>query len=615
MDNLRVRGIILLGLMGVILLLFVLRLFSIQVLSDEYARKGETNVIKTKPVLPSRGSIYDRRNNIYVSNQPMFTLMVTPQNLSIPDTSILLEHLDLSPAELDAALAKARNYSLYKESILARFIEPEVYGKLQEEIWQTEGLSFVTSNQRHYHRRVGANLLGYISEVGPTDIEQSREGLDEEDDGWYVAGDQIGQSGIERRYEDSLRGSKGYRKVLHDNHNREVGPYAEGRYDKPAIRGKDIMLGLDLNLQALGEKLLQNKRGSVVALDPQSGEILAFVSSPTYDPSILTGRELRRNWRQLRSDTLNPLFNRPLMAVYSPGSIFKIPLALVALQEGTLSLDTHYGCGGGWYRLGGKPGCHAHASPLAVHNAIRFSCNAFFAETYYNLLHSDRYPSFKEGYQTWYRYMRDFGFGSKLGVDIPYEKGGLIPTAERYNDWYGENRWVATTIISNSIGQGEILMTPLQMANMAAVVANRGTYRVPHFVRAIRPNDEADWTSMFYETRRTGISQQHFDPVVDAMAEVVASGTARRAFLSKIEVCGKTGTVENPHGEDHSVFVAFAPKDNPQIAIAVIIENCGFGGTWAAPAAACMIEKYLTGEVKEKSWEYQRLLRANFIDP
>ncbi len=615
MDNLRNRGVILLGIMGVVLLIYVVRLFSIQVLSKEYARQGETNVIKTKSVVPSRGSIYDRRGRVYVSNQPLFTLMVTPDALAIKDTSLLLEQLDMTHSELTEALEKARGWSRYKESVVARFIEPEVYGVLQEQLWETEGISFGITNKRHYHYPVGANLLGYTSEVGPTEIEQSKPLEGEEDDGWYVAGDQIGKSGIEREYEELLRGSKGYRKVLHDNHNREVGPYADGRYDVPATRGHDIMLGIDVDLQAFGEELMQNKLGSIVAISPETGEILAFVSAPGYDPNILTGRELRRNWRSLRSDSLNPLYNRPLMARYPPGSIFKIPQALIALQEGTLDVTTRYGCGGGWYRLGGKPGCHGHPSPIALDNAIRYSCNAYFAETYYSLLHHEKYENFYEAYNTWYRYMMSFGFGRELGVDIPYEVSGLIPTAERYDGWYGENRWVAKTIISNSIGQGEILLTPLQMANMAAIVANQGTYKVPHFVRAIQPPGEEDWSQVPYELQRTGIQRRHFVPVIDAMAEVVRSGTARRAFISDITVCGKTGTVENPHGEDHSVFIAFAPKENPQIALAVIIENGGFGGTWAAPAAACMIEKYLKGEIDEKSWEYRRLTTANFIDP
>ncbi|MEM9984862.1 MAG: penicillin-binding protein 2, partial [Bacteroidota bacterium] len=575
---------------------------------------GETNVIKTKSVVPPRGGIFDRRGNILVSNQPMFSMQVTPRDFSPSDTMYLLKYLELNPGEITQAWHKAEAYSRYKESTLARHIEPEDYGKLQEEMWHLNGVSFTVDNKRYYPHAVGANLLGYISEVGPVEIKQSKEEGLEENGGFYVAGDQVGKSGIESYYEDTLRGVKGYRKVLHDKHNREVGPYAGGRYDKPAIRGKDIMLGIDVELQAFGEKLLQNKKGSIVALDPKTGEILAFVSAPNYDPNVLTGRELRKNWRRLRGDTLNPLYNRPLMARYPPGSIFKIPMSLVALQEGVLNVDTRYGCGGGWYRLGGKPGCHAHASPLSLINAIRYSCNAYFAETYFNLLHHKQYESFYEGYETWYKYMDQFGFGRNLGVDIPYEVRGLIPSASRYDKWYGQNRWVAKTIISNSIGQGEILLTPLQMANMVAIVANRGFYKTPHFVRAVRDEASLDWRALSYRPEWTKIERRHFEPVIEAMQMVVESGTARRAFLKDIEVCGKTGTVENPHGEDHSVFVAFAPKDKPDIALAVIIENGGFGGTWAAPTAACMIEKYIHGEVREKKWELQRLLNANFID-
>jgi penicillin-binding protein 2 len=394
-----------------------------------------------------------------------------------------------------------------------------------------------------------------------------------------------------------------------------VGTYADGKYDQTAERGKDLMLGIDTELQALGERLMQHKKGSIVAIDPQSGEILAFVSAPTYDPNALTGREFSKNWRQLRSDSLNPLYNRPLMARYPPGSIFKIPLALTALSEGIIQPNTFYRCGGGFWRNGGKPGCHAHASPLALENAIRYSCNAYFSATYMDFLHADKWTDFYQGYNTWYEYMQEFGFGRELGIDIPYEVPGLIPTASRYDKWYGEGRWVATTVISNAIGQGEILMTPLQMANLAAILANRGYYRVPHFVKAMRQSKSQDWVGLYHEEKRTRIAPRHFEFVIEAMAKVVESGTATRAQIPDIAVCGKTGTVENPHGKDHSVFIAFAPKDNPRIAIATIVENCGFGGTWAAPICSLMMEKFLKGEIDETSWKYKRIVDANFIDP
>lgn len=613
MDTTRIRGYVLFTLITLVMLGYVARLFSIQVLSDEYAQQGEQRVIKTKHPVPPRGNIYDRKGRIYVSNRPMFSMMITPRELEIVDTTVLIDYLDMTTGEIDQAIAQAAAYSSYKESIFARYVEPEAYGALQEQLWDFSGISFTNSNKRYYNEPVGANLLGYISEVSPEEIESHREPEDQPDDLWYTPGDQIGKSGIERHYEDSLRGKKGTKKVLKNVHNREVGSYAHGKFDEMAVRGQDIMLGIDTRLQAFGEELMQNKKGSIVAIDPESGEILAFVSAPTYNPNDLTGREFRKNWRRLRSDTLNPLYNRPLMARYPPGSIFKIPLALTALSEGVVQPSTIYRCGGGFWRNGGKPGCHAHASPLALGNAIRYSCNAYFAATYMDFLHADKWEDFYQGYNTWYEYMQEFGFGRQLGIDIPYEVSGLIPASARYDKWYGEGRWAATTVISNAIGQGEILMTPLQMANLAAILANRGYYRVPHFAKAMRKSKNEDWVSLYYEEKRTRVASRHFDVVIDAMEKVVESGTARRAQIEGIAVCGKTGTVENPHGKDHSVFIAFAPKDNPRIAIATVVENCGYGGTWAAPICALMMEKFLKGEVDTKSWKYQRIVQANFI--
>ena len=611
MERLEQRGYYVLAFVGLVLLIYIGRLFSIQVLSSDYATRAENIVVKTQKVVPPRGNIYNRDLEIFVDNRPMFTLMVTPNELSIPDTTSLCKHLGITKEELEARLDKitSRRTARFQEHELARYIEPHQYGALKELFWNFSGMSFQASNKRHYHEEVGANILGYIREVNKSELEENADK--------YSKGDLIGNSGIERSYDELLRGKNGTRRVLKDQLGRVVGLHPNEELNEPVIRGKDIMLGLDTDLQALGEELMVNKKGSIVAIDPSSGEILAFISSPTYQPGGLTGKQLDETYRQLVLDPNNPLFNRPLMAKYPPGSIFKVAMALAALDAGIITEDTYYRCGGGFWRNKGKPGCRMHVTPLKIDNAIKFSCNSFFAATYMDYLHHASFDSIYAAYEDWYGYMTRMGIGHPLDVDLPYEKGGSLPTSAMYDDqarWYGHNRWSATTIISNSIGQGEIEMTPLQMANLAALVANRGKYFPPHFLKATRNSPDQAWVSEFYEEIDTQIDERHVETVIDAMEEVVATGTGRRAFLQAFQVCGKTGTVENSHGEDHATFIGFAPRNNPQIAVAVIIENAGGGGTWAAPTASILMEQYLTGKVEEKKWEMQRLLNADFIE-
>jgi penicillin-binding protein 2 len=608
MDNFKVRGDIIIALIGLVFLIFIGRLFSIQVLDEEYALRGTNNVVKTKPTIPPRGNIYNRNLDIYVDNRPIFKMTITPRNLYIPDTTVLIDLLDMTQEEIDAAIAKAQKYSRWKESVFARHIKPEVYGALQEKMWNFGGFNFYPSTTRSYRYEVGANILGYISEVNEREIKAS--------EGKYRSGDMIGKSGIERSHDPKLRGKQGKKKVMTDVHGREVGSYLNGKHDTVSVKGKDIMLGLDTELQKFGEELMQNKKGSIVAIEPSSGEILAFVSAPTYNPATLTGRELQKNWRKLQRDTLNPLFNRPLMAEYPPGSIFKLPVALAALNEGIITEETIYSCGGGFKRNGGKPGCRFHITPLKLDNAIKYSCNSYFAATYMDFLHSNKFRDIYESYGKWYEYMQKMGIGHQLNVDLPYEKDGNLPSSDLYDNeriYYGKNRWKATHIISNAIGQGEILMTPLQMANMVSIIASKGKYFDPHFVKATKSPDKPHWDQVSFDTIYTRINPIHYESVINAMEQVVSSGTARRAYISDLDVCGKTGTVQNPHGEDHAVFVGFAPKENPQIAIAVIIENAGGGGRWAAPTGSLMIEKYLRGEIKEKKFEENRIKNAKFL--
>jgi penicillin-binding protein 2 len=604
MDNLQIRGSVLIVCIGAMFLTFIVRLFSIQVLSSDYARKANDYVIRVKPIIPPRGNIYDRDVRIYVSNEPMFNMLVTPDEFWVPDTAVLVRLLGKSKEQIEAEI---RKMPPRQESVFARYISPEVYGKLQEQLWNARGISFTASTKRSYVVPVGGNVLGYISEVSQQEIEAAA--------GKYLSGDLIGKAGIERSHDSTLRGIQGYRKVLKNVHNREVGSFAGGSQDRQATRGRDILLGIDTRLQQFGEELMQGKKGSIVAIEPSSGEILAFVSAPSYDPNLLTGSDLRENWGRLRSDTTNPLYNRPLMARYPPGSIFKLAIALAALNEGTITPETYYGCGGGFKRNRGKPGCRFHPSPLKLDGAIQWSCNSYFAATYMDFLHHDKFNTFYDSYDAWYKYMKGLGVGRTLGVDVPYEIAGNLPTAERYDKIYGNGRWMATNIISNAIGQGEIIMTPLQMANMVATIANRGRYTEPHFVRAVRDENSGDWIKLRHETIYSEIRREHFETVIDAMEQVVKSGTARRAYINdSIAVCGKTGTVQNPHGEDHAVFIGFAPKHNPQIAIAVVIENAGGGGSWAAPTASLMMEHYLwDGAIRYKQPEYERVRQARFI--
>lgn len=611
MDNFVHRGNVIIGLIFLIFMVFVIRLFSIQVLSDEYAQKAQSYIVRTKSVVPPRGNIYNRKGEIYVSNRPMFSLTLTPSELYIPaeDTSVLLDFIDMSWPAFDSLLkarSKSRAESL-KESVLLRHIEPGEYGAMQEKLWDFGGLDFQANNRRNYQYGVGAHILGYVSEVNQRELRNS--------EGRYEPGDLIGKAGIERSLDTILRGVVGKRKVQKDKYSREVGEYAGGKFDIEAVKGDDILLGVDTDLQAIGEELMEMKKGSIVAIEPRSGEILAFISAPTYQPDQLTGKELNSNWKALQKDSLYPLFNRPLMAEYPPGSIFKIPLALAALNEGVITKDTYYRCGGGFWRNKGKPGCRLHYHPLKLKDAIKLSCNSYFAATYMDFLDSPIYNDMYKGFETWHRYMSVMGVGKTLNVDMPYEKAGQLPASSMYDNekyWYGKNRWSATTVISNAIGQGELLMTPLQMANLSALVANRGTYVRPHFLRASRSSRNQPWEMIPQETISTQINRQHFEDVIMAMEEGVEAGTGRRAYIEGFRVAGKTGTVQNPHGEDHSVFIGFAPVENPQIAIAVVIENAGGGGRWAAPTAGILMEQYLTQKIEQKKWEYQRIKQARF---
>ena len=452
-----------------------------------------------------------------------------------------------------------------------------------------------TRSVRSYPQKIGGNVLGYVSEVNARRIEN---------DSYYSSGDYIGASGIEQAYEKVLRGEKGFKVYMVDVFNRIKGSYGNGEHDSLAIKGNDLHMTLDGALQAYGENLMKNKKGSVVAIEPSTGEILAMVSSPSYDPNLLVGRIRSKNYIRLQQDTLLPMFNRALMAQYPPGSIFKLLQALIALEDKVAVPNTMFTCNKALVN------CHNHRFPLNLFGSIQHSCNPYYYMLYKRILYQQRSPDkFKDaaiGFESWRNHIMSFGLGNKLGIDIANEKGGNIPTVDLYDKIYGKLHWRFETIYSLGIGQGEILVVPLQMANLAATIANMGHYYTPHLVR---PPDTVE--ILKHETK---VHAQHFGLIRDAMAEVVKNGTARRARVDSITICGKTGTAENPHGEDHSVFIAFAPKDNPRIAISVIVENSGFGGTWAAPIASLMIEQYLTDSTSRPQTE-ARILEADFIHP
>ncbi len=590
--------IIIFATVGVI---FLLRLFYIQVVDDQwkiYAANASERVITE---YPSRGLILDRKGQIVVANTAIYDLMVIPRDVQEMDTLAFCSLLGISLEEFRQKLNAARTYSRYKPSIFEKQIPASGYTKIAENLHRFKGFYGQPRTLRYYPKSVAAHSLGYVSEVTPTIIEANA---------YYKRGDYIGASGVESIYEKPLRGQRGKRYVLVDVHNNEKGAFASGRYDTIAQAGKNLTSSIDLDLQVYGEKLMANKRGSIVAIEPSTGEILCMVTNPGYDPNLLVGRVRGKNYQALNADTLKPLFNRAIMARYPPGSTFKLIQGLIGLQEGVIDEHSQFSCRGGYY-FGGKvrPRCHPHASPVDLGYSIQTSCNAYYCNVFKRIL--DKYPSTEEGYNKWREYIVAFGMGKRLMVDLTSEVSGFVPESTYYDRYYGRGRWNGHTIISLAIGQGELGVTPIQMANFSAIIANRGWFYTPHYIKEIEGEPISD--STYTQKHYTGIDAVHFEKVVDGMFRVVESGTGRGVrFSPEIEICGKTGTAENPHGKDHSIFIAFAPKDNPRIAIAVYVENVGFGSTWAAPISSLIIEKYLTGEITRPQIE-ERMFNAKLL--
>ncbi|PCH95042.1 MAG: penicillin-binding protein 2 [Bacteroidetes bacterium] len=573
-------------------IIFLIRLFYIQVIDDSYKLSAENNVLRYVTEYPARGLVYDRNGKVMVYNQPAYDLMVIPKHVKTLDTLDFCNLIDITKDEFLVKLKKAKRYSYYKPSIFQEQLNSETYAALQEKMYKFDGFLVYNRSLRKYPYNAAASLLGYINEVSGRIIEK---------DSYYSSGDYIGASGVEKSYEKELRGKKGVKVFMVDVFNRVKSSFREGAHDTLPEPGTNLKSTIDIELQQLGEKLMKNKRGSLVAIEPSTGEILAMVTSPTYDPNLLVGRVRSENYLKLQRDTLVPLFNRALMAQYPPGSIFKLVQALIALQEKAITPQTMFTCN---KRL---VNCHNHPYPLDVFGSIQHSCNPYYYMVFKRILNqgksSNIFIDTEIGFAKWREHIGNFGLGQRLGVDILSEQRGNIPTIEYYDKIYGRRHWKFETVYSLGIGQGEILVVPLQMANLAAIFANRGYYITPHVIK--KNNSDMD-------IHYTKIEEKYFNLVADAMAEVVMRGTARRAQVDSITVCGKTGTAENPHGEDHSVFIAFAPKYNPQIAVSVYVENSGFGGTWAAPIASLIIEKYLTRRLSNQA-KLNRILEADFI--
>ena len=589
------RQFIIGGFFCLIGIIFVIRLFSIQVIDDTYKTSSENNIIRKQTEYPGRGLIYDRNGELLVYNEAAYDLMVTPREIKTLDTTLLCEILKIDKSDVAKRLTKCRRYSSYKASIFMKQISTETYATLSEKMFELPGFYVQSRTLRKYPKKIGAHLLGYVGEVNKHIIQKNE---------YYKEGDYIGITGIEKAYEKQIRGEKGMQLLLKDVHNNIKGSFQNGKFDVPAIKGKNITTTIDLQLQAYGEALMQGKRGSIVAIEPSSGEILCLISAPSYDPNLLVGRKRTSNYILLDEDSINkPLYNRAALAQYPPGSTFKLVNALIGLQEKTIYGGSKYKCLGG-FDFGvenRKMGCHEHRSPLNLKEAIATSCNAYFCYVYKGII--EKYSSVYEGYDTWHKYVSSFGLGNWLNNDLPTGKKGFLPSSNYYDKMYKKGGWKALTNISLAIGQDALLTTPIQMANMTAAIANKGFYYTPHVVKEI----EGDTIpSRFLKPNQTMIDSEHFDLVIRGMQEVIDDtelGTSNAAKMQNISVCGKTGTAENPHGEDHSIFIAFAPKENPQIALAVYVENGGWGSTWAVPIGSLMLEEYLTDNVNRLKLE------------
>jgi len=595
MDQLFNRKYIVQGLFIVIALILLGKLFYIQIISDKAFSSAESNVLRKIYKYPARGAILDRNMKVIVQNEPVYDLMVTPNEVKPFDTLALANALEITTEDVRKKLKKARAQSNYQATFFERQISVQSYARLQEIMYRFPGFRTQDRTVRHYPDSIAGQLFGYVKEVSPDDIEKS--------EGYYKPGDFIGKSGLERSYEDFLRGEKGVVNTLYDAKNIAQGSYAGGKYDINAVSGDRLISSLDIRIQRLGEVLMKNKVGAIVAIEPSTGEILAFVSSPGYDPNQLVGKDWGKNYMSLIANPYRPQIIRPIAGQYSPGSSFKPVDALVALQDGAIDPNTTFFCPGYYMAGNHKVKCEHVDGTINMQRGIARSCNTYFCHVFQNIITKNGMKNQRQTYANWHEQIAKWGFGQKLGIDMPFEKKGIFYKADHYDKIYGK-RWGYTTVISQAIGQGEITSTPLQMANVMAAIANRGYYFKPHLIKGI--GDKNVVKKEYVVKNYVGIDEKYFPPVIEGMRDAVNSpwGTAKESQIPNIIMCGKTGTVQNPHGKNHSVFIGFAPMDNPKIAIAVIVENGGFGGSYAAPISSFIVEKYLTDSIKPKSNGY-----------
>lgn len=612
--NFEGRRYVIITFMLLVGVIYSFRLFYMQVIDDTWKLRAQEIAEKRKEIIPARGVVFDRNGQKIVSNKTYFNLMMVEDKIKDLDTVAFAKLIGWTVEEVRSRFKEIRegegtyynkhsgkrtsNYQKVRAYPFIKELTLEEISKIAPHLEKFPGFYEEVTSMRSYPFRGGANILGYLAEVNGDEIEK---------DEFYRPGSNIGRAGLEKYYENELRGYKGVKYVVTSALNNAIESYAGGKYDTTAVQAAPLTLGLDMLIQTYGEELMKNKKGCIVAIEPSTGEILAMVSSPSFDPNLLVGnRNIKLNYPNLLKDPTKPLFPRPLAAEYPPGSIFKLVQSLIGLQEGVITPSSGFACDKS------VVGCHGHPSASSIQEAVQYSCNPYYYAVVRRIIQQNKKSSLFEdaeiGLNRWNEYMQSFGLGKRLEADVFGERPGLIPNSAYYDKWYGHHRWAFSTIRSISIGQGEVKLTPIQMANIAAIIANKGWFYTPHFVKSI---GESGPLEKFKTMHKTMVDAKHFDPVIEGMRRVVNEngGTARMARLEDIVICGKTGTVQNPHGEDHSVFIAFAPMDNPKIAIAVFVENAGFGGTWAGPIASLMIEKYLKRRVTDMAKE-KRILEA-----
>ena len=607
--DLEKRKYIIGGFIVIIAAIFLVRLFDLQINDEKYKRSADSNAFLKKTVYPSRGLIYDRNGELVVFNQPAYDVMLIPRDVQPFDTLDFCATLNITKEQFDKRITDMKDrrlnpgYSSYTPQRLITQLSAQDYGRLQEKLYRFPGFFIQKRILRQYKHPTAANVLGNIREVSGDDIKR---------DDYYSPGDYTGDLGIEKSYESHLRGVKGVEILIRDARGRIQGRYEDGANDVEPISGRDLRLSLDIKLQQYAESLMVGKRGAVVAIEPATGEVLCMVSMPNYDPTLLVGRQRGENYRKLVNDDSWPLFDRALMGAYPPGSTFKPTQGLIFLQEGIIDLSTAYPCSHGYINGGLRVGCHAHGSPLPLKPALQTSCNAFFCWGFKAMIdRRSKYGSSAKAFEIWKNHLVSMGYGYKLGIDLPSESRGFIPNAKFYDKFYSEGHWSANTIISVSIGQGEILATPLQIANLGATIANRGWFVTPHVVKEIQ---DTVMDAEILKRRYPTVESHHYADVAEGMRIAVTGGTCRRAAIPGIEVCGKTGTAQNPHGKDHSAFMGFAPYQDPKIAVAVYVENGGWGATYGVPIGSLVMEKYLTGTIApERKYMEEQMMNSSIF--